>query len=75
MHVLDLVEGRNGDFREAINKLLEPSGEILPATGYWRCHYRFANRLAFAWKTASEGMPTILLYLGFTGDDGISDER
>lgn len=35
--------------------------------------YQFSNRLAFAWKLASLGIPTVLVYLGFTGDDGISD--
>ena len=28
---------------------------------------------AFAWMLASSGVPIILLYLGFTGDDGIRD--
>lgn len=36
-------------------------------------HYQFANRLGFAWKLASIGVPTVLVYLGFTGDDGIID--
>jgi hypothetical protein len=36
-------------------------------------HYQLANRLAFVWKLASEGVPILLLYLGFTGDDGIAD--
>ena len=36
-------------------------------------HYQLANRLAFSWKRASLGIPTILLYLGFTGDEGIRD--
>src|SRR5688572_11275723 len=34
-------------------------------------HYQFANRLAFAWKLACQGLPTVLLYLGFIGDRGI----
>lgn len=34
-------------------------------------HYQLSNRLAFAWKLASYGIPTILLYLGFTGDTGL----
>jgi hypothetical protein len=29
--------------------------------------------LAFAWKLASLGVPTVLVYLGFIGDVGISD--
>ncbi|MCE5204121.1 MAG: hypothetical protein LLG24_07930 [Actinomycetia bacterium] len=36
-------------------------------------HYQLANRLAFTWKLATLGIPTVLLYLGFTGDDGIVD--
>lgn len=35
--------------------------------------FQVSNRLAFAWKLASEGMPTVLMYLGFTGDEGIRD--
>lgn len=34
-------------------------------------HYQLANRLAFSWKLASLGIPVVLQYLGFTGDDGI----
>jgi hypothetical protein len=36
-------------------------------------HYQFANRIAFSWKLALMGMPTVLVYLGFTGDRGIED--
>jgi len=36
-------------------------------------HYQLSNRLAFSWKLATLGMPTVLVYLGFTGDKGISD--
>jgi hypothetical protein len=31
-------------------------------------HYQLSNRVAFAWKLASSGIETVLLYLGFTGD-------
>ncbi len=34
--------------------------------------YQLANRLAFTWKLATLGIPTVLLYLGFTGDEGIA---
>src|SRR5688572_26868453 len=34
-------------------------------------HYQFSNRVAFAWKLATLGVPTALVYLGFTGDTGI----
>jgi hypothetical protein len=36
-------------------------------------HYQFSNRIAFTWKLASLGLPTVLIYLGFTGDSGITD--
>ena len=36
-------------------------------------HYQLANRLAFTWKLASLGISVVLLYLGFTGDQGIRD--
>lgn len=36
-------------------------------------HYQLSNRIAFAWKLASLGIPTVLIYLGFTGDAGIAD--
>lgn len=34
-------------------------------------HYQLANRLAFLWKLTSLGVPTTLVYLGFTGDAGL----
>ena len=34
-------------------------------------HYQLSNRVAFAWRVASLGVPTVLVYLGFTGDTGI----
>ena len=34
--------------------------------------YQLSNRIAFAWKLASMGIPTVLLYLGFTGDRDIA---
>lgn len=36
-------------------------------------HYQLCNRIAFAWKLASLGVPTVLIYLGFVGDTGIVD--
>ena len=36
-------------------------------------HYQLSNRVAFAWKLASLGVPTVLVYLGFWGDEGIAD--
>jgi hypothetical protein len=34
-------------------------------------HYQTSNRIAFAWKLASLGIPTVMIYLGFIGDEGI----
>ncbi len=34
--------------------------------------YQFANRVAFAWKLASLGVPVALIYLGFVGDTAIA---
>jgi hypothetical protein len=31
-------------------------------------HYQLANRITYAWKLASLGLPIVLLYLGFIGD-------
>jgi hypothetical protein len=36
-------------------------------------HYQLSNRVAFAWKLASLGVPTVLVYLGFLGDVGIAN--
>lgn len=34
-------------------------------------HYQLSNRIATAWKLAQCGLPVALLYLGFSGDEGI----
>ena len=34
-------------------------------------HYQLSNRVAYAWKLASLGVPNVLIYLGFIGDTGI----
>ena len=36
-------------------------------------HYQLANRLSFTWKLGMFGFPVVLVYLGFTGDEGIRD--
>jgi hypothetical protein len=38
------------------------------------CCYQFSNRIAFAWKLASMGITTVLIFLGFTGDREIKKE-
>lgn len=35
-------------------------------------NYQLSNRIAFAWKLASMGIPTTLIYLGFIGDENIA---
>lgn len=58
----------------AINEACEALRGINAATAIsHRSHYQLSNRIAFAWKLASLGVPTILMYLGFLGDDGIAD--
>lgn len=47
---------------------------LSPATRISRdSHYQLSHRVAFAWKLATLGLPTVLVYLGFCGDDGIAD--
>lgn len=36
-------------------------------------HYQISNRIAFAWKLATLGIPTVLVYLGFLGDTGVAN--
>lgn len=36
-----------------------------------RSHYQLANRLAFSWWLASNGIPVVLVYLGFLNDVGM----
>lgn len=36
-------------------------------------HYQMSNRFASAWKLASVGLPVILIYLGFTDSEEMSD--
>ena len=37
-------------------------------------NYQLSNRIASAWKLADCGMPVVLLYLGFVGDEGMASE-
>lgn len=36
-------------------------------------HYQLSNRIAFAWKLATLGIPTVVIYLGFLGDTGVAN--
>ena len=35
-------------------------------------NYQLSNRVAYAWKLASMGIPIALIYLGFIGDENIA---
>lgn len=58
----------------AVNETCAQLQRISAATAISRdSHYQLSNRVAFAWKLASLGVPSVLVYLGFSGDDGIAD--
>jgi hypothetical protein len=58
----------------AINEACASLRRISASTAISRdSHYQLSNRVAFAWKLASLGVPTVLAYLGFWGDGGIGD--
>jgi hypothetical protein len=58
----------------AINEACVALRQASPAVAISRdAHYQLSNRVAFAWKLASLGVPTVLVYLGFFGDTGIVD--
>ena len=54
---------------EARDGLRKFTAEVAISPEAW---YQFSNRVAFAWKLAEEGVPTVLIYLGFTGDGAIN---
>lgn len=58
----------------AIKEASEVLARIIPGVNISRdTHYQLANRIAFSWKIASLGVPLVLVYLGFLGDESISD--
>ncbi len=63
----DRIRAAIEEARKGLNAIV-PGVQIAIGT-----HYQFSNRLAFAWKLASLGVPNVLVYLGFTGDLGIVD--
>jgi len=56
---------------EAASYLSRPAPGVRISSDAW---YQFSNRIAWAWKLASLGMPTVFVYLGFTSDDGIAPD-
>jgi hypothetical protein len=81
-HEAEFLEGRlpknegKSENHERISAAIEEARRDLSrhaqgvniSSAHW---YQFSNRVAFAWKLASEGIPTVLIYLGFTGDGGM----
>lgn len=59
------IAGAIDEARSAINSCVP--GTAISANEW----YQLANRVAFAWKLAASGVPTVLLYLAFTGDAGV----
>jgi hypothetical protein len=58
----------------AIVEACEALNRVAPGIRISRdSHYQLSNRVAMAWKLASLGIPTVLMYLGFLGDGGITD--
>jgi hypothetical protein len=56
---------------EASSDLQTKAPGILLSRNY---NYQLSNRIAFAWKLASMGVPTALIYLGFIGDENIATD-
>ena len=53
----------------AINEAAGSLSEQFPGVSISRdSHYQLSNRVALSWKLATMGVPTVLVYLGFTGD-------
>ncbi len=71
--------GENDDNRERISEAIGEARDGLSlhlrgvniSSENW---YQISNRVAFAWKLATRGIPTVLNYLGFLGDKGISTD-
>lgn len=58
----------------AIQEACDALRQVSPSIAISRdSHYQLSNRVAFAWKLASLGIPTVMVYLGFVGDSGIAD--
>ena len=72
------ASSKSRENHERIGKAIDEAGHALNTiiTGInlsRDTHYQLVNRIAYSWKIASMGIPVILLYLGFTGDEGIAD--
>jgi len=59
----------NEENRERISQAISEAMQALEVNIPWTKRYQLANRIAFSWKIASLGVPVILVYLGFLGDE------
>ena len=72
------VSSRSRENHERIDAAIKEASEALGGSRRGvrlsRDHsYQLANRMAFSWRLASWGMPVVLVYLGFTGDQNMAD--
>ena len=69
---IEASKGNHARIKIAIDQAREGLAALGAVTAIDRdTHYQLSNRLAFAWWLASKGVPLVLLYLGFTKDEGI----
>lgn len=66
----DAHPGNHEQIGSAIAEANEGLNKILPGFALSRdSHYQLCNRFAWAWKLATLGVPTVLVYLGFLDAD------
>jgi hypothetical protein len=59
---------------QAIEEARSALDKVVPGVRISRdSHYQLSNRIAFAWKLATLGVPVVLVCLGFLNDTGIHD--
>ncbi len=68
--------GRSEDNRKRIGVAIEQACNALQLQAPGICihrdrYYQISNRIAFAWKLASLGVPVVLVYVGFLNDVGM----
>jgi hypothetical protein len=66
----DASEDRNASHRTIERAIAEANRGLGSATAHrWKLsrdsHYQMSNRFAWAWKLAEQGIPVVLVYLGF----------
>jgi hypothetical protein len=73
---LEAREKTNANHRQIGHAITEASSALSSGGISISCdhHYQLSNRIAMAWKSASLGIPSTLVFLGFTGDREISRE-